>query len=108
MEKQRHLKKHYKACLKCRSGKLKKGFIVFYFLKYRHLRGRQGLPELHVTGGIRAVEQLRDVVSRSLAVDVVLVDLPYVKAKNQDRIQVLRSEERRVGKECRSRWSPYH
>src|SRR2546425_13005546 len=23
-------------------------------------------------------------------------------------IQVLRSEERRVGKECRSRWSPYH
>ena len=24
------------------------------------------------------------------------------------RIGVLRSEERRVGKECRSRWSPYH
>ena len=24
------------------------------------------------------------------------------------RIPVLRSEERRVGKECRSRWSPYH
>ena len=24
------------------------------------------------------------------------------------RPQVLRSEERRVGKECRSRWSPYH
>ena len=22
--------------------------------------------------------------------------------------QVIRSEERRVGKECRSRWSPYH
>ena len=25
---------------------------------------------------------------------------------NQEK--VLRSEERRVGKECRSRWSPYH
>ena len=24
------------------------------------------------------------------------------------RRKVLRSEERRVGKECRSRWSPYH
>src|SRR2546426_5043723 len=24
------------------------------------------------------------------------------------RFTVLRSEERRVGKECRSRWSPYH
>ena len=25
-----------------------------------------------------------------------------------DRKSVVRSEERRVGKECRSRWSPYH
>ena len=26
----------------------------------------------------------------------------------QDGFNALRSEERRVGKECRSRWSPYH
>ena len=25
-----------------------------------------------------------------------------------DRNRWIRSEERRVGKECRSRWSPYH
>ena len=25
-----------------------------------------------------------------------------------DNVEQLRSEERRVGKECRSRWSPYH
>ena len=25
-----------------------------------------------------------------------------------DAAELLRSEERRVGKECRSRWSPYH
>ena len=25
-----------------------------------------------------------------------------------ERGRILRSEERRVGKECRSRWSPYH
>ena len=25
-----------------------------------------------------------------------------------DELNQLRSEERRVGKECRSRWSPYH
>ena len=24
------------------------------------------------------------------------------------RVEEIRSEERRVGKECRSRWSPYH
>ena len=27
---------------------------------------------------------------------------------NPIRIEIGRSEERRVGKECRSRWSPYH
>src|SRR5256885_3675297 len=25
-----------------------------------------------------------------------------------DQVHLMRSEERRVGKECRSRWSPYH
>ena len=28
--------------------------------------------------------------------------------ENERRQQASRSEERRVGKECRSRWSPYH
>ena len=34
----------------------------------------------------------------------------YEKACEKDReaIKLSRSEERRVGKECRSRWSPYH
>src|SRR5256885_14438866 len=27
---------------------------------------------------------------------------------NFDTLNICRSEERRVGKECRSRWSPYH
>src|SRR3982075_4535839 len=31
-----------------------------------------------------------------------------VEAKRQGGMQHVRSEERRVGKECRSRWSPYH
>src|SRR2546427_7648213 len=29
-------------------------------------------------------------------------------AVGSDSVALLRSEERRVGKECRSRWSPYH
>ena len=35
------------------------------------------------------------------------IALEVVK-KFPNAIKVLRSEERRVGKECRSRWSPYH
>ena len=29
-------------------------------------------------------------------------------SKKLDELEAKRSEERRVGKECRSRWSPYH
>ena len=35
-------------------------------------------------------------------------ELVCEKAARLDFLIVLRSEERRVGKECRSRWSPYH
>ena len=46
----------------------------------------------------------------------VLVLLSYQKRELNEEIEILdavssqlgRSEERRVGKECRSRWSPYH
>ena len=39
-------------------------------------------------------------------------ELPEAEIRRLDTLypdyQQLRSEERRVGKECRSRWSPYH
>ena len=31
-----------------------------------------------------------------------------IKVDQIDKVILTRSEERRVGKECRSRWSPYH
>ena len=34
--------------------------------------------------------------------------LPHVAAWLKENLTEYRSEERRVGKECRSRWSPYH
>ena len=35
--------------------------------------------------------------------------IPYYRAlKDEETTTASRSEERRVGKECRSRWSPYH
>ena len=45
---------------------------------------------------------------------ILLPALAKAKAKGQEIYclnnikQLTRSEERRVGKECRSRWSPYH
>ena len=43
----------------------------------------------------------------SSAKQTILAALPFVKKKSYER-GISRSEERRVGKECRSRWSPYH
>ena len=44
---------------------------------------------------------------------VVALELKYLHETGRikqppDRVLAGRSEERRVGKECRSRWSPYH
>ena len=45
---------------------------------------------------------LADLPGRGLVVEDLAAVLARVQAAGQ------RSEERRVGKECRSRWSPYH
>ena len=37
--------------------------------------------------------------------NIILFAIPIIIG---NVLQQLRSEERRVGKECRSRWSPYH
>ena len=34
--------------------------------------------------------------------------IEYLTKGVVNRLNSIRSEERRVGKECRSRWSPYH
>ena len=36
------------------------------------------------------------------------INLSVCLAEKKQKVLVIRSEERRVGKECRSRWSPYH
>ena len=37
------------------------------------------------------------------------IEFDFVRRDGRHDVQdVIRSEERRVGKECRSRWSPYH
>ena len=39
---------------------------------------------------------------------MIYSDLINISVGYSDRWEIPRSEERRVGKECRSRWSPYH
>ena len=53
---------------------------------------------------VSQVEEISNIVSRQETVEDVT--LTYVDLESRRRMY--RSEERRVGKECRSRWSPYH
>ena len=49
----------------------------------------------------RAKEKIRPLLESRMMRDILL-------EIGQRGNEALRSEERRVGKECRSRWSPYH
>ena len=57
-------------------------------------------------------EKLMDIVKLSGANEQGYLDIDcklYIDVDDIDRyLSGERSEERRVGKECRSRWSPYH
>src|SRR5256885_9952244 len=66
--------------------------------------GRGGDPEINpgVPCATEAVGRVMDAIGKSVRVPVL-----FHYAEN-DLFFSPRSEERRVGKECRSRWSPYH
>ena len=44
----------------------------------------------------------------SFIVIVLVFGFTSCTSADNDIVEQTRSEERRVGKECRSRWSPYH
>ena len=50
------------------------------------------------------------VVCGGVNIDIGAHSFAPLRAKdsNPGKVELSRSEERRVGKECRSRWSPYH
>ena len=55
---------------------------------------------------------IKDTIDRFYQYDQAQVKFSPVymdgKGKYKNKEKEIRSEERRVGKECRSRWSPYH
>jgi len=97
--------------------------VVKHLPEFRAGRGRAGAAAakaitihhfLTHTSGLPPLSSLFLALGRSLREDQVLWEDP--KAKESPLYKLImerepidtRSEERRVGKECRSRWSPYH
>ena len=66
--------------------------------------GQRGGPQPPVQGTVRFDQALRDWDGFG----VNYVELCNIRDLKEYKTTYPRSEERRVGKECRSRWSPYH
>src|SRR3989441_13370339 len=62
---------------------------------------------LAVLIGATYVNRRNEMVRKSETVKATWAEVDVVLQRRADLIPNLRSEERRVGKECRSRWSPY-
>ena len=56
----------------------------------------------------KARKQLNDVEPYFQKIEVTISDILHHSPEIHHSFFDKRSEERRVGKECRSRWSPYH
>ena len=65
---------------------------------------REGRADIVVAGGTECLSRYHVNGFNTL----MILDREICKPFDRDRAGINRSEERRVGKECRSRWSPYH
>ena len=71
---------------------------------------RQFVEELEKAGELK---RIKTEVDANLEIAEILRRVSYTNGpailfENVKGYEMPRSEERRVGKECRSRWSPYH
>src|SRR2546421_7444156 len=98
-------------------------FIVFFFFFFQ---AEDGIRDLIVTGvqtcalpilqevevyGLRSLPEALDLINETREFRRAIVSPMELLAKSGHYavdFRDVRSEERRVGKECRSRWSPYH
>src|SRR5258708_33658473 len=81
--------------------------IVTWFPIYKAMQRAAG-------NNVVSVGSTKNKVTGAITLSPMTVDpstsqlVPAKEASNPDIPSLIRSEERRVGKECRSRWSPYH
>ena len=83
--------------------------IIFYFQQLLNLLSRQGsklIPQLVV--GTIPIVIIGLACHRLGLIQAAFQSLLFPASGLFFTVAILRSEERRVGKECRSRWSPYH
>src|SRR5256884_6040767 len=77
------------------------GFVFFF-------QAEDGIRDVAVTGVQTCALPISGLTTEEIA-RAFLVPAETMKRRlTRAKSKIKRSEERRVGKECRSRWSPYH
>ena len=86
-----------------------------YYVQYAHARICTLLKNLAADGHVVPAPDAVDFALLTDPTELALIkqiasycDIVRLAARDYDPSFINRSEERRVGKECRSRWSPYH
>ena len=72
------------------------------------LAKNSGRAEVHTGEIVTAKVDFAEINDLYLQTVYSFYEMGGEKVWNRERAAFVRSEERRVGKECRSRWSPYH
>ena len=74
------------------------------------LIGNKSGKSVSLLDGIVSMSYYESIRQNTVSVNIVYADSGNVTGGTDKKsvLEGLRSEERRVGKECRSRWSPYH
>src|SRR5207248_4228861 len=80
-------------------------YCIYLFIFFFFFQAEDGIRDRTVTG----VQTCALPIFKPFAFSELLARVHSLLRRPPNHHQeVLRSEERRVGKECRSRWSPYH
>ena len=74
--------------------------------RMRELSNKRAIAAMPIAGSFRSVDFALSNMSNSHIQSVAVLTQYNSRSLNEHLSS--RSEERRVGKECRSRWSPYH
>src|SRR5438046_8044415 len=80
----------------------------FFFFFFFFFQAEDGIRDWSVTGVQTCALPICSRASVRVSPWMPAFAVVYATMPVRPRIQETRSEERRVGKECRSRWSPYH
>src|SRR5205809_5726107 len=90
-------------------------YFLFFFVFFFFFQAEDGIRDVAVTGVQTCALPIsrrplvgENTVGRHVCRPQILLSGPWTRSLPPIVASLPRSEERRVGKECRSRWSPYH